>query len=68
MKQLLIVLALTLSSQFVIAEEHAVKQVCVDVKKDGKDVIDPKTQKVKQMCKQVKEHKKLDGHDVPVKK
>ena len=45
------------------------KKICVDVKdKEGKPVIDPKTKQVKQNCKQVKQHKKLEGHDVPVKK
>ena len=45
------------------------KRICVDVKdKEGKDVIDPKTKKVKQNCKEVKVHKKLEGHEVPVKK
>jgi len=67
MKHLLIALTLALGSQFVIAEEHATKQVCVDVKKDGKEVKDPKTGKVKQSCKLVKEHKKLDGTKVPGK-
>jgi hypothetical protein len=71
MKQLLIMLALTLSSQFVVAEEvaHETKKICVDVKdKEGKDVIDPKTKQVKQNCKQVRQHKKLEGTDVPGKK
>lgn len=40
--------------------EHQTKQVCVDVKKDGKEVIDPKTKKPKQTCKEVKQHKKLE--------
>lgn len=44
------------------------KKICVDVKKDGKEVKDPKTGKVKQSCKEVKQHKKLEGHEVPVKK
>ena len=49
--------------------QHETKRVCVDVKdKEGKDVIDPKTKKVKQNCKEVKQHKKLEGHEVPVKK
>jgi hypothetical protein len=64
MKHLLIALALALCSQFVIAEEpkKETKRVCVDVKdKQGKDVIDPKTKKVKQNCKEVKQHKKLEG-------
>ena len=63
MKKILLVLALALGSQFVIAEEpkKETKQVCVDVKdKEGKDVIDPKTKKVKQNCKEVKQHKKLE--------
>jgi hypothetical protein len=41
----------------------------VDVKdKEGKPVKDTKTGKVKQSCKEVKQHKKLEGTDVPVKK
>ena len=71
MKHLLIALTLALSSQFIIAEEPKKEtvKVCVDVKdKEGKEVIDPKTKKVKQNCKQVKQHKKLEGTDVPVKK
>ena len=71
MKKILLVLALALGSQFVIAEEpkKETKRVCVDVKdKQGQDVIDPKTKKVKQNCKEVKQHKKLEGHEVPVKK
>ena len=61
MKQLVIALALALGSQFVMAEEpkKETKQVCVDVKKDGKEVKDPKTGKTKQSCRQVKQHKKL---------
>lgn len=42
------------------AEEHAAKKVCVEVKdKDGKPVKDAKGN-VKQNCKQVKQHRKLD--------
>ena len=41
------------------AEEHATKQVCVDVVKDGKPVRDAKGV-VKQTCKDVKQHKKLE--------
>lgn len=47
--------------------ETQTKKVCVDVKKDGKDVIDPKTNKPKQTCKEVKIHKKLEGTEVPKK-
>lgn len=68
MKHLLIALSLALGSQFVIAEEPKTKQVCVDVKKDGKEVKDPKTGKTKQSCKEVKIHQKLEGTQVPVKK
>jgi hypothetical protein len=61
MKHLLIALTLALGSQFVIADEaKETKKVCVDVKKDGKEVKDPKTGKTKQSCKEVKQHKKLD--------
>jgi hypothetical protein len=38
-----------------------VKKVCIDQK-------DAKTGKTKQVCKDVKQHKKLEGTDVPVKK
>jgi uncharacterized protein (DUF1697 family) len=41
------------------AEEHATKQVCVDVVKDGKPVRDAKGV-TKQTCKTVREHKKLE--------
>lgn len=70
MKHLLIALTLALGGQFAVAEEPKEKtRVCVDVKdKEGRDVIDPKTKKVKQNCKEVKVHKKLEGHEVPVKK
>jgi hypothetical protein len=45
------------------AEEHAAKKVCVDVKdKEGKPVKDAKGN-VKQNCKQVKQHKKLEVSD-----
>ena len=61
-------LAATLSALPVLANGET-RKVCVDVKdKEGKPVIDPKTKQVKQNCKQVKQHKKLEGHDVPVKK
>jgi hypothetical protein len=71
MKKILLVLALALGSQFVVADETKKEtvKVCVDVKdKSGKDVIDPKTKKVKQNCKEVKQHKKLEGTKVPDKK
>jgi azurin len=61
-------LALLLVSAFAMApaaaEEKApaTKKVCVDAQgKDGKPVIDPKTKKPKQECKEVKVHKKHEG-------
>ncbi len=69
MKKILLALAMALGSQFVIADEpRETKKVCVDVKKDGKEVKDPKTGKTKQSCKEVKQHKKLEGTKVPEKK
>jgi len=41
------------------SEEHETKRVCVDVMKDGKPVKDAKGV-VRQTCKTVKEHKKLE--------
>ena len=69
MKKILLVLALALGSHVVIAEEPAkeTKKVCVDVKdKEGKPVKD-KDGKVKQNCKEVRAHQKLEGHDIPKK-
>jgi hypothetical protein len=72
MKNIIFVAGLCLTlAQSVTAEEpkRETVKVCVDVKdKAGQDVIDPKTKKVKQNCKEVKQHKKLEGTAVPVKK
>lgn len=72
MKHIIFVAGLCLTlSQPVLAEEpkRETVKVCVDVKdKQGKEVVDPKTKKVKQNCKEVKQHKKLEGTEVPVKK
>ena len=69
MKNVIFVAGLILCLPTVADEPKETKRVCVDVKdKQGKDVIDPKTKKVKQNCKEVKQHKKLEGTDVPVKK
>ena len=53
----------------VLADEvKDTKQVCVDVKdKEGKEVKD-KNGKVKQNCKEIKQHKKLDGEKIHEKK
>lgn len=43
-------------------KEAEYKTVCVDVQgKDGKPVMDPKTNKPKQSCTKVKVHKKHEG-------
>jgi len=70
MKKIILALALALGSHVAVAEAPKEKtRVCVDIKdKEGRDVVDPKTKKVKQNCKEVKVHKKLEGHEVPVKK
>lgn len=66
MKNIITTILLTLSlSAFAAAE---VKEVCHDkVDKAGKPVLD-KNGKPKQDCKKIKVHKKLEGHEVPVKK
>jgi len=49
--------------------EPETKQVCVDVQgKDGKPVMDPKTNKPKQNCVTVKVREKFEGTKVPEKK
>jgi len=72
MKHIIFVAGLCLTLAIPVLAEEPKKEtvkVCVDVKdKEGRDVIDPKTKKVKQNCKEVKQHKKLEGHEVPVKK
>ena len=48
--------------------EGVAKEVCKDVVgKDGKPVKN-KDGSVKQACKTIKVHKKLEGHEVPTKK
>ena len=58
----LILVSLALSAQ---AET---KQVCVDVKDKAGLVVKDKAGKVKQTCKTMKKHKKLQGTPVPEKK
>jgi hypothetical protein len=69
MKQFVTILLMTLAVSAHAVDNHAAadaakaqhetKTVCVDVMKDGKPVKDAKG-KVKQNCKNVKEHKKLE--------
>jgi hypothetical protein len=72
MKHIIFVAGLCLTLTQPVSAEEPKKEtvrVCVDVKdKQGQDVVDPKTKKVKQNCKEVKQHKKLDGTKVPDKK
>jgi hypothetical protein len=69
MKHLLIAFALALGSQLAIAEAtKETVRVCVDVKdRNGQPIKDAKG-KVKQNCKNMKKHKKLEGTRVPDKK
>jgi hypothetical protein len=68
MKNIIFVAGLILCLPAVADQPKETKRVCVDVKdKEGKEVKD-KAGKVKQNCKEIKQHKKLDGHEVPVKK
>jgi hypothetical protein len=67
MKQLVAIILMAFAVSAHAVDNHAAadaaketKKICVDVKKDGKEVIDPKTKKPKQSCKEVKQHKKLE--------
>ena len=73
MKNFLLAISLALGFSTVVlaadAEKPETVKVCVDVQgKDGKPVIDPKTKKPKQDCKEIKKHKKHEGTKVPEKK
>lgn len=66
MKKIITLLALSVSSLVFSAET---KQICIDaMTKDGKPIIDNKTGKPKQECREMKVHKKLEGTKVPDKK
>jgi len=66
MKALLISILAAMALNATAAET---KRVCKDkVGKDGKVVIDKKTNKPAQECKDIKVHKKLEGTKVPEKK
>ena len=58
MKKLLALAVAAMMSFGVMAAEK--EKVCIDVK-------DVKTGKVKQECKEIKKHKKLEGTEVPKK-
>lgn len=61
LKNIILALSLVIFSVGVVHAEPEVKKVCIDQK-------DAKTGKTKQVCKQVTQHKKLEGTAVPVKK
>jgi len=68
MRNMIFVAGLVFCLPAVADEPKETKKVCVDVKdKEGKEVKD-KNGKVKQNCKEIKQHKKLDGEKVPEKK
>jgi hypothetical protein len=49
-----------------VAPAPKTKQVCLDVQgKDGKPVMDPKTNKPKQNCTTVKVREKFEGTKIP---
>ena len=58
MRKVIVGLSIMLFGATVFAADT--QKVCVDQK-------DPKTQKTKQVCKEVKVHKKLEGSKVPAK-
>lgn len=71
MKTVLLSIIIALASlgtvNYAFAEAET-KKVCVDIKdKEGKPVKDAKGN-VKQQCKEVKVHKKLEGTEIPPKK
>ena len=68
MRNMIFVAGLVFCLPAVADEVKETKKVCVDVKdKEGKEVKD-KNGKVKQNCKEIRQHKKLDGEKVPEKK
>ena len=68
MRNVIFVAGLILCLPAVADEPKQTRKVCVDVKdKEGKEVRD-KNGKVKQNCKEIRQHKKLDGEKVPEKK
>ena len=73
MKNIIFVAGLALAMAFPAyaaeADKPKTKKVCVDQQgKDGKPVMDAKTKKPKQNCKEVKVREKHEGTAVPEKK
>lgn len=68
MKSIVLALALLTGAVTSVYAEAEKTKVCVDVKdKAGAPVKDAKGN-VKQTCKEMKVHKKIEGTEVPVKK
>ena len=66
MKKLIAIAMMCMATVAMAAET---RKVCIDkIGKDGKVVIDKKTNKPEQECKEMKVHKKLEGTEVPQKK
>lgn len=64
MKTLILAIALALGTSLTYADEpRETRRVCVDITKDGKPVKDAKGN-IKQNCKEVKAHKKLENATV----
>jgi hypothetical protein len=59
MKQLVLLFALMFIAPTVYSAEPTTKKVCKETK-------DPKTGKSKEVCKEIKVHKKLEGTEVPI--
>ena len=66
MKRIFLVLTLLLFSLTTYAAEK--KEVCKSVKDKAGKVVKNKDGSVKQKCKIIKEHKKLEGTPIPEKK
>ena len=67
MKALFLALAVAFAMPVWADAAKETTRVCVDVMKDGKPVKDAKGN-IKQNCREVKVHKKLEGTKVPEKK
>lgn len=67
MKNLLLSLIIGLSSVTAYANTETVK-VCVDIKDKNGQVVKDAKGNIKQQCKEMKAHKKLEGTKVPEKK
>ena len=65
MKKIILAIGLCVS---LFAQAAETTKVCVDVKDKQGQVVKDKKGNVKQNCKEMKVHKKLEGTEVPVKK